>query len=217
MWSERGLRRTATALAVAVAVATVQPGRTAPGEEVVLDVFTTTAHEAGQHRQRGATVVCLVPVAVWQPDRPDAARFPPGMLGEPAGGGSRRVDIRAWPALAPILSDRLRLCHEKGLHRTALGGTADWGHPAGFGLTAGDWDRFAARVAAMARAHGLVTVPPAAARHPVSGGDGVGSGGRSTTNGWRTARDGPGRRTAGTAAPAGRRPRANGRTSHCHR
>lgn len=156
MWSERTLRRTGIAVALAAALAAAQPPgqRPATDRTVPLDAFTATAHTVTQLRESGASPVCRLRVAVWEPHRPDADRFPPRVLGEAIGlFGDRWLDIRAWDALAPVLSDRLRLCREKGFTAARLGD--DWADPAGFALTAADWERFGGRVAVLAAEHGL--------------------------------------------------------------
>jgi hypothetical protein len=164
----RWRRRLATAAAVAVAVvAAGDPvGRhevvgdevvrdEVVRDEVVRDAFTATAHEVTELRRAGMVPVCQVRVAVWEPGRPDAARFPArvraGATG--AGDGEQWLDVRAWDTLAPVISDRLRLCREKGFAVADLG--REWGDPAGAGLTAADWDRFGGWVLAVAEWHGL--------------------------------------------------------------
>lgn len=149
MWSRRALRRLGTAVAVGVALLALDkpPARNA----VELDVFAATAHEVDLLRSNGAVPVCRVPAAVWEPHRPDAARFPQRVLGTHAGpGGQRWLDLGAWQLLSPVLSARLRLCQEKGFEAVTLGGTSGPGDPAGAG-----WDRFAARLAEIADELGL--------------------------------------------------------------
>jgi hypothetical protein len=125
------------------------------GPEVARDAFTTTAHEVKQLRQAGAVPVCRVRVAVWEPGRPDADRLPPRVRAGPTGGGpgERWLDIRAWDVLAPVLSDRIRLCREKGFTAVTVG--PDWAAPAGVGLTRDDWEHFGHRVHGLVAEHGL--------------------------------------------------------------
>ena len=169
----------------------VPPGSVAAGklaDPLVLDVFDAAAYEVAQARAAGRPVVCLVRAAVWEPWRPDAARFPTWTLAAPTGrgGGERWLDIRSWRHLAPVTRDRFRLCREKGFDAVVPGGPGDWAGATGLPLSRRDWERFGQRVAALAEQTGLRLVPP-----PPSGvgpaGDAAGSGDTSTTSGWRTA------------------------------
>ena len=156
MLTSRGQRRLGVVVAVAVAlIPAPPPAAVPPGGEVVRDAFTATAGEVRTLREDGAVPVCGLRVAVWEPDRPDAGRLPPHLHGDPAGaGGERWLDPRAWPDLAPVLSDRLRLCWEKGFTAVSVGPRR--AHPAGTGLTPADWARFDQRVRDLAARHGLV-------------------------------------------------------------
>lgn len=200
MWSDRALRRAGAAAAVVVALATLpaEPpddsggvGGGGPGavaDPLVLDVFDTASYEVSRARTAGRPVVCLVRAAVWEPWRPDAARFPTWTLAAPTGrgDGERWLDIRSWQHLAPVTRDRFRLCREKGFDAVVPGGPGDWAGATGLPLSRRDWERFGERLAALAGQTGLRLVPP-----PPGGagpaGDAAGSGDRSTTSGWRTA------------------------------
>jgi hypothetical protein len=163
MWSPDTLRRAGIITTLAVTLATVAthvaagPADSDPppaGPAVVLDAFTATAYEVDRRRGDGQRPVCRLRVAVWEPHRPDAARFPAEVLGETTGlFGDRWLDIRQWHTGAPMLSDRLRLCQEKGF--AVVRWDDDWGHPGGLGLTDDDWDEFRIQVAALAAANGL--------------------------------------------------------------
>jgi hypothetical protein len=156
--NRQGQRRLGLVVAVVVALlpAAGPDGRNpGGGPEAVRDVLTTTAHEVNQLRRAGEVPVCQVRVAVWEPGRPDAARVPPSVRAGPTGGaaGEQWLDIRAWDDLAPVLSDRIRLCREKGFTVVTFG--PDWGGSAGVGLTGADWQRFGQRVRGLATEHGL--------------------------------------------------------------
>lgn len=205
------------AAVAAVAATALAAGSPIGRQEVVRDAFTTTAHEVTELRRAGAVPVCRLQVAVWEPERPDAARFPArvraGVTG--ASGGERWLDIRAWDELAPVVSDRLRLCREKGFTVANLGHR--WGDPAGAGLTAADWDRFRAQVLTLAARHGLEVRAPGGPAARFTGAGEAGSGGRSTTSGWRRAPAGSPPRTGGTAALRTRRRPATVRTTRSRR
>jgi hypothetical protein len=167
MRSQRTLRRTGLAAALVVALATAEPpGETPATRTVALDVFQTTAHEVSELRRDGARPVCRLRTAVWEPHRPDAGRFPDSVLGKRHGlFGDRWLDITRWDSLAPVLSDRLRLCRDKGFDWVRF--DEDWGDPGGVDLTAADWDRFGARVGALAAGHGLTIDSARPATAPV--------------------------------------------------
>jgi hypothetical protein len=136
-----------------------RPAQVAPeaGRTVTLDAFTATAGQVARLRADGARPVCRLRVAVWEPHRPDAARFPSAALADHVGlFGDRWLDIRRWDTIAPVLADRMRLCRQKGFELVRLGD--DWAHPGGVGLTGADWQRFGARVNALADEHGLALV-----------------------------------------------------------
>lgn len=154
MWSDRTLRRLGTTAAVVAALSVMATDHSAPpaapglpaaheaaaragdvaaradeivrqtGGVVVLDPFTTAAGEVAALQAMEASVACQLRVDVWEPDLPDAARFPPSALGALTGAapGERRLDPRAWPEIAPVLSDRLRLCRDKGFDAVDLHG-----------------------------------------------------------------------------------------------
>lgn len=184
---------------------------------LVLDVFDASSSEVSRARAAGQPVVCLVRAAVWEPWRPDAARFPDRTLAAPTGrGGERWLDIRAWHDLAPVTRDRFRLCREKGFDAVVPGGPGDWAGATGLPLSRGDWERFGRRVAALAEQLGLRLVPPPAGRVGPAG-DAAGTGDRSTTSGWRTAPAGWAYRRPGRARPRGRRPPGSGRTTRSPR
>ncbi len=137
----------------------MRPAQAPPesGHTVTLDAFTATAGQVARLHADGARPVCRLRVAVWEPHRPDAARFPSAVLADHLGlFGDRWLDIRRWDTLAPVLSDRMRLCRQKGFELVRLGD--DWAHPGGVGLTGTDWQRFGARVDALADEHGLALV-----------------------------------------------------------
>ncbi len=88
----------------------------------VLDPFLVTAAEVVNIRRRGRNPACGLVVTRWEPDRPDAGRFPRQALGRPVG-SARWLDLSRWPLIAPIFDDRLMLCRAKGFDRVALTGT----------------------------------------------------------------------------------------------
>jgi len=124
-----------------------------------LDVFRTSLEEARRLRADGRRLMCHVEVGVYQESRPDAARFPAAVLGEPArvpgqpGGAPRGrwLDIRQWSTLEPVLADRFRLCRGKGFVALLAVGMDGYRQRTGFPLTFDDQLTFNRRVAALAR------------------------------------------------------------------
>ncbi len=89
--------------------------------------------------------------------RPDAARFPPQVIGRSLQGWSdeRWLDIRTIDVLAPIMRARLDLCHMKGFDAVDPDNVDGWVNGTGFALTADDEARFIAWLANEAHGRGL--------------------------------------------------------------
>jgi hypothetical protein len=123
---------------------------------VVLDPFSASAQTVGDlhHRQRAA--VCLLRAGVWEPVRPDAARFDVATIGAPAPSGGRWVDVRRWDLLSPILTDRLALCAAKGFDGAALLDLDGFAYPSGFPLTRAEQFAFNSAVVDLAHKYRLV-------------------------------------------------------------
>lgn len=148
------------ALALAHAPAPADPPSTVDQEQplVALDVFTAASSEVARLRAHGQTAICLVRAGVWEPDRPDAQRFPPPVRGAPTADGTTWLDIRQWTALAEPLADRLGLCAAKDLVLVKLTDLDGWRQPTGFALTEDDQRQFLANLTELARARGLTLV-----------------------------------------------------------
>ncbi|MFC7547612.1 endo alpha-1,4 polygalactosaminidase [Plantactinospora sp. GCM10030261] len=124
-------------------------------EVFVLDPFATTADVTDRLRARNRRLICSVEVGTYDPRRPDASRFPADVLGAPAGGDRRWLDIRRWDVLAPIVEDRFRLCLGKRFEAVAPLDADGHLHRSGFPLSFDDQLVANRRVAAMARSLGL--------------------------------------------------------------
>ena len=75
---------------------------TVDAEVFALDAFDTTIEEVRLLRERDRRVMCYVRVGVYEPDRPDATRYPLSAIGRPAGRpGARSVDSHADPDADP--------------------------------------------------------------------------------------------------------------------
>lgn len=131
------------------------PGHAVPAAvpTVPLDVFAATAHEVRRVRADGREPVCEVPVARWEPHRPDAGRFPAPLIGRPVGDGTDARWLRpaGWGRLAPVLADRLQLCRDKGFDWISVDGFPPY-HPA--------HRRYAEQLADLVQERGLTVVAP---------------------------------------------------------
>ncbi|MFK3980206.1 endo alpha-1,4 polygalactosaminidase [Micromonospora sp. NPDC050397] len=121
-------------------------------EVFVLDAFRTPVEDIRRLRERDRRAVCYVNVGSYEPDRPDAERFPETALGAAAyGDGERWLDIRQWSALEPVLADRFRLCYGKGFTAVMPANMDGYAQSSGFPLTFDDQLVFNRRLAALAR------------------------------------------------------------------
>ena len=126
-----------------------------------LDPFTTSVDAVTAVRESGRRAVCVLRAGVWEPDRPDAARFPAVLRGSQAPDGGRWLDIRAWDLIAEPLTDRLTLCAAKKFDGVLLVDLDGWAQPTGFPLGRTDQLRFNTAVADAAHGQGLrVSVRP---------------------------------------------------------
>jgi hypothetical protein len=156
-------------LAVFVAVASILSGLSRqrpaavsrPSTVEVLDPFADVAVTVVSLHRRHQQAECLLRAGVWEPERPDAGRFDPSLVGSDAGGG-RWLDIRASAAISPIIDDRLALCVSKGFDGVRFTALDGYLHDTGFPLTAADQAAFNRSVSELASNRGLsVTAPDA--------------------------------------------------------
>lgn len=121
-------------------------------EVFVLDAFRTPVEDVRRLRERDRRAVCHVDVGTYEPDRPDAERFPETVLGAPAHAeGERWLDVRQWSVLEPVLADRFRLCYGKGFTAVMPAHMDGYARTSGFPLTFDDQLVFNRRLAALAR------------------------------------------------------------------
>ncbi|RKR90712.1 glycosyl hydrolase family 114 [Micromonospora pisi] len=121
-------------------------------EVFVLDAFRTPVEDIRRLRERDRRAVCYVNVGTYEPDRPDAERFPETVLGAAAyTEGDRWLDIRQWSVLEPVLADRFRLCYGKGFTAVMPANMDGYARESGFPLTFDDQLVFNRRLAALAR------------------------------------------------------------------
>ncbi|WP_329108328.1 endo alpha-1,4 polygalactosaminidase [Micromonospora sp. NBC_01699] len=125
-------------------------------EVFVLDAFRTPVEDVRRLRERDRRAVCHVNVGTYEPQRPDADRFPETLIGAPADvDGERWLDIRQWSALEPVITDRFRLCYGKGFTAVMPANMDGYARESGFPLTFDDQLVFNRRLAALARSQKL--------------------------------------------------------------
>lgn len=94
---------------------------------------------AALHAQ-GRRVVCYISAGSWESWRPDAAQFPPAVIGRDYSGypGEKWLDIRRIDLLAPILRARLDQCAQKGFDAVDADNVDGYQNETGFPLSAAD-------------------------------------------------------------------------------
>jgi hypothetical protein len=105
----------------------------------------------------GGHAICYLETGAWENYRPDAGRYPQGVLGSSVPGYSaeRYVDIRDWSALEPLLDARFRQCKAEGFDGAETDIDDSYTDSTGFPLTLQDEVAFDTRVAHDLHALGL--------------------------------------------------------------
>lgn len=111
----------------------------------------TALHAAGK------TVVCYVDVGVYENYRPDAAAFPPSVIGKPDSHweGSFWADIRRLDVLLPIMRARFQVCRDKGFDAIEPDEIDGYANDSGFPLTYDDQLAYNRAIADLAHSMGL--------------------------------------------------------------
>jgi hypothetical protein len=117
-----------------------------------LDAFDTSRRTVRKLHNTGRHAVCYINAGAWEEWRPDADRFPVGVLGNDLDGwpGERWLDIRRTDVLAPILTDRIAMCAAKGFDGVEFDNVNGYSNDSGFPLTSADqlaYDRWLADAA----------------------------------------------------------------------
>jgi hypothetical protein len=122
-----------------------------------LDMFDTSAASVQALHKSGRRAVCYISVGSWEDWRPDAADYPPILLGNAYIGweGERWVDIRRLDLLGPILGKRLDQCKAKGFDGVEPDNLDGYQTDTGFELTPADQIAVNRWFAAEAHARGL--------------------------------------------------------------
>ena len=122
-----------------------------------VDMFDTTAAQVTALHTQGKKAMCYINAGAWEDWRPDAAKFPPAVLGANYSGwvGEKWLDIRRVDLLAPILRARLDLCKAKGFDGVDPDNVNGYQNPTGFPLSAKDQINFNIWLANEAHMRGL--------------------------------------------------------------
>ena len=133
----------------------IDPNLNVPVYDV--DLFETDPQLVATLHQGGKKVICYVSMGSWEDWRPDAAAFPPELLGKDYEGwaGEKWLDIRQIDKLAPILQKRLDLCRQKGFDAVEPDNIDGYQNETGFPLSAADQIKFNTWLANEAHARGL--------------------------------------------------------------
>jgi hypothetical protein len=109
-----------------------------------IDGFGNTADEVSALHAMGKRVVCYMDAGTYEPGRPDAASFPPGLLGSAVQGwpGEQWLDVRPsgpyYATLQSIMTARFQLCAQKGFDAVEPDNIDSYQNSPGFPTTAAD-------------------------------------------------------------------------------
>jgi endo-alpha-1,4-polygalactosaminidase (GH114 family) len=122
-----------------------------------IDMFDNDASTVAALHAQGRVVLCYISVGSWEDWRPDAAQFPPEVLGNDYEGwpGEKWLDIRRIDLLAPIMRARLDLCRDKGFDGIEPDNVDGYTNHTGFPLTYQDQLTYNIWLASEAHARGL--------------------------------------------------------------
>lgn len=122
-----------------------------------IDLFDTSASTVAALHVQGAFVICYMSAGSWEEWRPDAADFPPELLGKDYVGweGEKWLDIRRLDLLAPLLRARMDLCRLKGFDALEPDNIDAYTNDTGFPLSATDQLNFNRWLAQEAHSRGL--------------------------------------------------------------
>lgn len=122
-----------------------------------IDLFETEAAVVESLHAQGKRVVCYMSAGSWEEWRPDAALFPPSVIGKPLAGwrGERWLDIRRIDVLGPIMRARLDVCRQKGFDGVEPDNVDAYQNDTGFPLTYQDQLDYNTFLANEAHARGL--------------------------------------------------------------
>lgn len=133
-----------------------QPAVAAEAQVYDIDLYVAQG-VLDELKQRGVRLICYISVGSWEEWRPDAAQFPPEVLGNDYAGwqGEKWLDIRQIDKLAPIMQARLDLCAAKGFDAIEPDNMEVSSNDSGFPISADDERRYALWLAEQAHQRDL--------------------------------------------------------------
>jgi hypothetical protein len=128
-----------------------------PANVYDVDGFDTKASTVAALHAKSRHVVCYIDVGTWENWRPDADKFPQGVLGHRDGHwpGERWLDIRQLTVLQPLMAARFRMCRAKGFDAVDPDNIDGYQNKTGFPLTASEQLAYDLWVARAVHALGL--------------------------------------------------------------
>ena len=122
-----------------------------------LDGFETSAATIAALHARGVKVMCYFSAGSYEDWRPDAASFPPGVLGNTLDGwpNEKWLDIRRMGVFKPIMNARIAMCQAKGFDGIDPDNVEGYANNPGFPLSYQDQLKYNRYLTAAAHSHGL--------------------------------------------------------------
>jgi hypothetical protein len=122
-----------------------------------LDLFDTSKETVAQLHSDGKRAICYLNAGAWEDWRPDAANFPPEVIGADYEGwpGEKWLDISNLDALAPMIEARLDLCAAKGFDGVDPDNLDGAQNASGFEISKAEQLAYVRWLAAAAHARGL--------------------------------------------------------------
>jgi len=122
-----------------------------------VDLFETTDAELAALQKDGRVVICYFSAGSWESYRPDSAKFPDDIKGDPLDppfADERWIDIRSQ-SVRGLMQERLDLAVARGCDAVEPDNVDGYSNANGLGLTAGDQLDYNKFIAAEAHARGL--------------------------------------------------------------
>jgi hypothetical protein len=126
-----------------------------------MDGFNNSAQTVTALHMQGKKAVCYMDVGSYEPNRPDSAQFPAGLIGADVVGwpGEKWLDVRPsgphYAELQAIMVARFRVCQEKGFDAVEPDNMESYTNSPGFPTSAADQIAFNKWVADTVHALGM--------------------------------------------------------------
>ncbi|HUL97896.1 MAG TPA: endo alpha-1,4 polygalactosaminidase [Mycobacterium sp.] len=122
-----------------------------------VDAFNVDASVVKALHTDGKRAICYVNVGAYENWRPDVARFPEDVIGDPLDGwpGESWLDVRRLDVLEPIMATRLDMCRDKGFDAVEPDNLDGYADASGFPITTDDQLRYNRMIARLAHDRSL--------------------------------------------------------------